>query len=76
MLFCLARRARIFYNGGISTTPTVCDICEEENCGDVCAKSNPLVSESSGGKSGSSLPRLHWLLPFAVAAKLLSAAKL
>lgn len=33
--FCTARRARVFYE---PKTATLCDICEGEDCGDVCVK--------------------------------------
>lgn len=52
----LARRARLFYR---SKTNTLCDICEDEECGDICvAESKPQVAEV--GKDSASKININW----------------
>ncbi|KAJ3654530.1 hypothetical protein Zmor_013712 [Zophobas morio] len=47
-----SKRARLFYKG---RTSTLCDICEDEDCGDVCrAEANPQVAAGLNGDSKSS----------------------
>ncbi|EFA04694.1 CD109 antigen-like Protein [Tribolium castaneum] len=55
-----SRRARQFYR---SRTSTLCDICEDEDCGDICtSKANPQVGEDSQeGKGSSAALRSSWL---------------
>lgn len=45
-LYVLARRARVFYGG---KRATLCDICEGEDCGDICSKerANKQIAEES-----------------------------
>lgn len=48
----IARRARVFYSG---PRATLCDICEEENCGSICtleAEADPQRASESKEKDG------------------------
>lgn len=63
----LARRARLFYR---SKTNTLCDICEDEECGDICvAESKPQVAEveqSGGVASKIYINWFSWLIVIAL----------
>ncbi|KAH0819427.1 hypothetical protein GEV33_003364 [Tenebrio molitor] len=59
-----SRRARLFYRGKRST---LCDICEDEDCGEVCtSEANPQVAgesrESKGGASSLQFSRLGFVI--------------
>ncbi|KAJ8943867.1 hypothetical protein NQ314_009637 [Rhamnusium bicolor] len=45
----MPRRARVFYKG---PTVTLCDICEDENCGNICKISAKHIKSRDNGDDG------------------------